>query len=169
MPSCPKLCFACTLLVLAPPSVLADTLKITSNPPGATVEINGVSVGTTPYEEEVPGGYFHKTRTVLGRRLEHPMVARVSLAGYATKEIQLTDGPMNWVSLKGHSHGEYWLLKMKHFHVDLDPVGKVFTGTITADIPETIAAPVDSDPPLSVEEIVSRSKPAVLSLKGATK
>jgi S1-C subfamily serine protease len=169
MPSCPKLCIACTLLVLAPSSVLADTLKITSNPPGATVEINGVSVGTTPYEEEVPGGYFHKTRTVLGRRLEHPMVARISLAGYATKEIQLTDGPMNWVSLKGHSHGEYWLLKMKHFHVDLDPVGKVFTGTITADIPETIAAPVDSDPPLSVEEIVSRSKPAVLSLKGATK
>jgi len=160
-----------TLLILASPALCpADTLKITSSPPGASVEINGVSVGATPYEEEVPGGYFHKTKTVLGRRLEHPMLARISLAGYATKEIQLTDGPMNWVSLKGHSHGEYWLLKMKHFHVDLDPVTKIFTGTIAADLTETTtAATNDAEPPLSVEEIVARSKPAVVSLKSATK
>jgi Trypsin-like peptidase domain/PEGA domain len=157
------------LIALCPNPALADTLKITSNPPGATVEIDGVSVGVTPYEEEVPGGYFHKTKTVLGRRLEHPMVARISLAGYATKEIQMTDGPMNWVSLKGHSHGEYWLLKMKHFRVDLDPVGKIFTGAIAADVSETSAAVNDPAPPLSVEDIVAQCKPAVLYLKGSSK
>lgn len=48
--------------------------------------------------------------------------------------MQMTEGLIKWVSLKGHNHGEYWLLKMKHFHVDLDPVSKVFTGTVAADI-----------------------------------
>src|SRR5713226_8976062 len=43
-----------------------------------------------------PGGYFHKTRTSMGLRLEHPMVARISLSGYATKELTLTEGPMLW-------------------------------------------------------------------------
>jgi serine protease Do len=110
---------------LCSPSARADTLRITSTPAGANVEINGVTVGTTPYEEQVPGGYFHRTRTAMGRRLQYPMAARISLTGYATKEIQMTEGPMNWVSLKGHDHGEYWLLKASHFHVDLDPVSKV--------------------------------------------
>jgi hypothetical protein len=54
---------------------------------------------------------LHKTKTSVGSRLEHPMIARLTLEGYAAKEIQLTDGPMNWVSLKGHNHGGYWLLK----------------------------------------------------------
>jgi serine protease Do len=87
--------FAVCLCLCSPTQ--ADTLKITSTPPGASVEINGVAVGTTPYEEEVPGGYFHKTKTALGRRLQNPMAARISLAGYTTKEIQMTEGPMNWV------------------------------------------------------------------------
>ena len=168
MPSCAKLCIASAVLVFAPASVLADTLKITSNPPGATVEINGVRVGTTPYEEDVPGGYFHKTKTAFGRRLEHPMVVRISLAGYDTREIDLTEGPMNWVSLKGHSHGEYWLLKMKHFHVELECVTNVFTGIITADVPG-ISIPAGAESALSVEEVVARAKPAVVFLKGADK
>jgi len=68
-----------------PPYALADKLRITSSPPSATVEIDGVAMGTTPFEKDYPGGYFHKTRTSFGARLEHPMVARVSLAGYTRK------------------------------------------------------------------------------------
>ena len=63
----------------------AETLKITSIPSGATVEIDGVLAGTTPFEKDYPGGYFHKTLTSMGSRLEHPMVARISLTGFATK------------------------------------------------------------------------------------
>jgi len=37
----------------------ADTLKITSNPPGATVEIDRVLAGTIPFEKDFPRGYFH--------------------------------------------------------------------------------------------------------------
>ena len=159
---------AALMMFLCPQLARADTLKITSIPAGASVEINGVTVGTTPYEEEVPGGYFHKTKTALGRRLQHAMFARISLAGYTTKEVQMTEGPMNWVSLKGHNHGEYWLVKTNHFHVDLDPVSKVFTGKVSADIPE---APREADltpePPL--EDVIARSKLAVVRLKGLRK
>ncbi len=95
MASRSKLLLSFALAVfLWPPFARADTLKITSTPAGASVEINGVTVGTTPYEEQVPGGYFHKTKTALGRRLQHSMVARISLTGYTTKEVQMTEGPM---------------------------------------------------------------------------
>ena len=97
---------AILLLLSCPARAAADTLKITSTPPGATVEIDGVRAGTTPFETDYPGGYLHKTKTSMGSRLEHPMVARVSLAGYVTKEVRLTDGPMNWISINGRNRGE---------------------------------------------------------------
>lgn len=171
MASRSSLCFSFALsLFLCSGPARADTLKITSTPPGAAVEIDGVKAGTTPFEEEVPGGYFHKTKTALGRRLQHPMMARVSLSGYTSKEIQMTEGPMNWVSLKGHNHGEYWLLKSKEFHVDLDPISNVFTGNISAEIPEA-AGPRDAGPlsELSPEDVIEQAKPAVVRLKGLSK
>ena len=141
----------------------ADTLKITSSPPGATVELDGVTVGVTPFEKDFPGGYFHRTRTSLGQRLEHPMAARLSLPGYATREILLTEGPMNWIDLHGHNHGEYWLIKSVHFHTDLELISSAFTGTVAA---VSAAQPAAFQLDLSLEEIVKRAKPAVVCLKG---
>ena len=92
-----SLCAALFLLA-CPTRALADKLQITSNPSGATVELDGVAAGITPFEKDFPGGFFHKTRTSLGSRLEHAMVARISLTGYATRELKLTEGPMNWIS-----------------------------------------------------------------------
>ena len=74
-------------------TVHAEKLRITSAPAGARVEINGVPLGTTPFEKDYPGGFFHKTKTVVGSRLSHPLTARLSLQGYAIKEIALTEGP----------------------------------------------------------------------------
>jgi hypothetical protein len=39
------------------------------------------------------------------------MIARITLAGYATKEILLSQGPMSWIALNGRHNGDYWLLK----------------------------------------------------------
>ncbi len=188
------LLFVCLLISTLAAS--AEKLRITSNPPGAAVSIDGVAAGVTPFDKDYPGGYFHRTLTSLGSRLEHAMVARVSLAGYASKEISLTEGPMNWVGMNGRNHGEYFLLKTDHFHVNLDPVAGVFTGTISERVPQgsampsampasavTAAAvpgsivtgassPVDSAafrPELSLEELVRRTKPAVVYLKGLSK
>ena len=55
----------------------AEKLTIASTPPGATVEIDGAVVGTTPYEIAYPGGYFHKPHTVFGSRLEHAMLMHI--------------------------------------------------------------------------------------------
>jgi len=154
------------LLLLCPPRVLADKLQITSTPPGATVELDGVVVGTTPFEKDFPGGFFHKTRTSMGSRLEHPVVARISLAGYASRELKLTEGPMNWISLNGRNRGEYWLFKSDHFDVELKAVSETFTGGITAKVSDSSVALA---PELSLEELVRQAKPAVVYLKGLDK
>ena len=154
-----------SLLLYPVSSTLAETLKIISNPPGATVELNGVVAGTTPFEKSFPGGYFHRTRTTLGERLEHPMMARVSLSGYATHEIALTEGPMEWIDLHGHNHGQYWIFKAKEFRVELDAVGATFTGSIASRAP-TATQPASIAVELSLEELVRRTKPAVVYLKG---
>src|SRR5712664_579852 len=158
----------CAILTLfvCPSRELADKLLIPSNPAGAAVELDGVAAGITPFEKEFPGGYFHRTRTSLGSRLEHPMVARISLAGYASKEVKLTEGPMNWISFNGRNRGEYWLFKSDHFHVDLQPISETFTGGITARVSD---ASVGLQPELSLEELVRKAKPAVVYLKGLDK
>jgi hypothetical protein len=42
-------------------------------------------------------------------------VARITLKGYAAKELLLSDGAINWIGLNGRNHGEYWLFKTAHF------------------------------------------------------
>jgi len=152
-----------SLLLCFVASSSADTLKLTSSPPGAKVELDGIAVGTTPFEKDFPGGYFHRTHTALGQRLEHPMVARLTFPGYATREIALTVGPMNWIDLHGHNHGEYWLIKSDHFHADLELISAAFTGNVAA---VSAAQPAAFSLELSLEEIVKRAKPAVVCLKG---
>ncbi len=110
--------FGPTLLFCQLSAVRSEDLKIVSNPPGATVELNGVVAGTTPFEKSFPGRLFSsRTHTAFGQRLEHPMVARVSMNGYATHEIALTEGPMEWIDLHGHNHGQYWVFKAAEFRV----------------------------------------------------
>jgi S1-C subfamily serine protease len=137
---------AVVLFLLAGPAhSAADTLKISSAPAGATVEIDGVLEGTTPFEKDFPGGCFYKTRTSMGSRLEHPMVARISLAGYATKEIQMRDGPMNWISFNGRNHGSVYRRDRREI------VQCGTRGSSAGAIPGRVGAP---------------DKPAVVYLKG---
>ena len=166
MASRSELTLCAALLLLCPSRAAADKLQITSTPAGATVELDGVAAGVTPLEKDFPGGYFHKTRTSMGSRLEHPLVARISLAGYTSKEVKLTGGPMNWISLNGRNRGEYWLFKSDYFHVDLQPISETFTGEITAKISDA-GAGLPSE--LSLEELVRQAKPAVVYLRGLDK
>ncbi|MGA8870885.1 MAG: PEGA domain-containing protein [Candidatus Acidiferrales bacterium] len=110
------------LLCLLGPRTHAETLTITSSPKGATVEIDGIVVGTTPYRLKVPGGYFHKTRTIFGQTLQHQMVLRIYEDGYTSQEMKLADGPFEWTALNGRDYGKYWLLKANHVEATLQPV-----------------------------------------------
>lgn len=144
----------------------ADTLKITSKPSGAKVEIDGVVAGSTPFEKDYPSGYFRRPKTVLSPRLEHAMTARVILDGYVTREIKMTEGPNNWISLNGRNHGEYWLFRSDRFDVELKPVKLVFSGGVSTKL---ATGDTDLEPELTLEELVQRTKPAVLFLKGTDK
>jgi hypothetical protein len=112
------------LVAVSASSSFADTLKVTSSPVGAKVEIDGVLVGTTPYKTNYPGGYFHKPHTVFAARLGHAMVVRIYKEGYASQETTITEGPFEWVDLKGHSRGRYWLVKADEVQATLRPLSK---------------------------------------------
>ena len=158
-------CLAAALSV--PPPAHADALKITSTPPGATVEIDGVVVGKTPCEVNYPGGYFHRTKTIFGARLEHPLRLRLSLKGYLTKEQLLTDGPLERVNSTGRVRQQYYLLKSGHFDFALEKAEETLTGL--PEIHAPAAARTAARRELSVEEIVQRAGPAVVRLRGPQK
>src|SRR2546423_353741 len=144
----------------------ADTLRITSEPAGALVEIDSVIEGKTPYEKKFPGGYFHRTRTVYGSRLGAAMHARISLAGYVTQELELTRGPMHWLGLEGAYHGDYYLLKSDHFHIILEKPTDKFTGSVRVARDTGDVTAKNSEAGLPPEKIVEVAGPAVVYLKG---
>jgi S1-C subfamily serine protease len=152
-------------LCLTTRTSFAEDLRIESNPPGATVEIDGSVVGTAPHVSKLPGGYFHKTATVFGARLERPIHARVSLAGYIPQDIELTVGPMKWIALNGTYHGDYYLIKDRVISVTLMPEAKVFTGTLVAASNPPSPRLISAEMPL--EDLVKRTSSAVLKLSGS--
>src|SRR5579864_458642 len=154
----------CGLLCVPGFSARAATLSITSNPAGATVEINGLDVGTTPFTANYPGGYFHKPHSVFSSRLEYHIVARVSLQGYASQELTLTAGPFAWRAFNGRSEGAYFLFKTEHFNVILEPLAKIFTGA--PEIAKTASRIPFANPQLAVEQIVEQANPAIVRVQG---
>jgi hypothetical protein len=107
----------------------AGKLKVTTTPSGATVEIDGSRVCSTPCELKYPGDYFHKPHTVFASRLEHSMVMKLSKAGFRDQEIKLTDGPIAWTDLKGRKHGEYYILSTSEVNVELEPLPRTVSDT----------------------------------------
>jgi hypothetical protein len=98
------------------------------------------TVGTTPFEKDYPGGYFHKAKTTVGSRLGRPLVVRSSFDGYSIKEIVLTEGLAEWISLEGRNYGNYFLFKTNHSDVRLDSIIATFTGGIAAHPPANFVA-----------------------------
>ncbi|HEY1272532.1 MAG TPA: trypsin-like peptidase domain-containing protein [Terriglobales bacterium] len=152
-------------LWLAPLCMGKDYLVINSTPSGATVEIDGLVVGKTPYRAEIPGGYLRGARSVFGKLLRQQMHARLTLEGYLPKDADLARGPMPWVAFNGTYHGDYWLLKASTFDFSLEQAATVFTGSIQANLgssPSTLRGPT-----LSSEQIVQMANASVLVLRGS--
>jgi S1-C subfamily serine protease len=156
----------CLFSVLIPVRCLGkDYLTINSQPPGATVELDGIVVGTTPYSLEIPGAYLHGSHSVFGKLLRHQIHLKLTLDGYLVKEMDLADGPTPWVALNGTNHGDYWILKSATFNVTLGKAATSFTGNIQAALSNS--ATVTMGPALSTEDIVKNSNAAVLFLSGS--
>ncbi len=161
------LCALAATMWFAPQS-RAESLNITSSPPGASVEINGVAVGITPCRAEYPGGYFHKTHLVFSARLDHSMILRISKDGYSTQQIALTEGPFEWVAVTGKHHGNYFLLKSDHFALKLEPAPLTSNETWPGDDrvgpihPRKVAASLvpEGDKPRGAGSVAIASDPA---------
>ena len=138
----------------------AKTLRITSTPPGATIELDEKVVGVTPYEKDFPFGYFQPTVTSFQKRLQHPVRVRLTLSGYVTKELVLTDGPRPWVDGHNHSHDDFWLFKCDEFHFDLVPLPPP-----DAAVPAGKKLVSGDRTELSQEEVIANVKPAVVVLR----
>jgi hypothetical protein len=157
----------CVLLVFcfAPRRCAAkDYLTISSQPPGATLEIDGLVVGKTPYTAEIPGGYLRGEKSLFGKVLRHQMHVRLSLAGYFSAEADLANGPAPWVGFIGTYRGDYWTLKANTFDFTLEQARTSFSGFVQAILSD--GSPATLEPAMSTEEIVKRDSPAVLYLSG---
>jgi S1-C subfamily serine protease len=148
-------------LLLCPLRAAGDKIYITSEPPGAHVEIEG-HAGTTPWEMDFPGGYFHEPRTLLSTHLSRPLVARLTLEGYEDKEVVLTLGPREWVSNNGHKRFQYFVFGSTHFHVQLKRPSEPDTETVEVPALRKMAGAAETDQAGMIE----RSKPAVVHLHG---
>ena len=118
-------CLLVLLLLASSPlaaETRADSLTITTSPPGATIEINGLTAGTTPYKIDYPSSYFHKPHTAFSARLEHAVNVRVSKEGYLAQQVTLTNGPFEWIAVTGRRRGSYFLLKAEHFEIKLEAI-----------------------------------------------
>ncbi len=118
------------MLVRAAPCMGSEALKITSEPAGASVEINGTLVGQTPLTLEYPGVFFHKPHTAFGERLGHAMVLKISKPGFAAKQVILSDGPFDWIGLTGKKHGTYFVIRSDHFEFKLDSMSELSGGVV---------------------------------------
>jgi len=179
--------------LLFSPRALADTLTVSSTPPGATVEIDGRNCGPTPYRVDYPGGYFHKPHTVFGARLEHSLVLKISKDGFEPQQITLTDGPFDWVSATGKHHGTYYLLKADRFDLKLEPLPPGISSVNSvgregplprarvadsSNAPEKDASPrelgtvrIESDPPgaeIYIDGKFAGQTPSTIKLPGGT-
>jgi hypothetical protein len=105
-----------TLLVLLSVTALAgekanDTVTITSLPDGATVEWNRKVVGTTPLTYTVGEYAFNsKKSSLFSKRLNQPIVLRVSKEGYFAKELTITK-ELLWSSFNGQNHFVYFIIR----------------------------------------------------------
>jgi hypothetical protein len=93
-------------------------------PAGATIEIDGAAIGVTPYTIDYPSSYFHRPHTVFSSRLEHALILKIRKEGYTSQQITLTDGPLQWISVTGRRHGNYFLIKGDHFAFQLEQVSE---------------------------------------------
>jgi hypothetical protein len=142
---------------------------INSEPEGATIEVGGKVIGTTPYRQEVKEHYIYNgPRFAFSSFIPAPLTMTISKDGYVAKTMIITAGPYQWVSLNGQNRIIYYVIAQPEFYVKLEKVGQ-FLGTNpfvsenkTTEIIQT------QKPTLTAEQVVQQALPAVVTVKTST-
>ena len=138
------------MLLLSSSSGLAqDTVVITSDPTGVTIEVNGRDLGTTPFLWDVGNRALGtKTWFTSSKLLEKPVVLELSKEGFVSRKIVITSPPM----MTGGTFSEtYYIVTSTSFHFELDEVGG-----FVADNPDQL----DLEFPTPAEQISTADVPS---------
>jgi hypothetical protein len=112
-------------------------------------------------QNQLPKPAFNARKTSLfSKRLNQPVVVRVSKDGYVTKEIEITK-PMIWQSLNGRNRFAYFVITSNSFQIDLDKISAVHAALTNADIIKLKAAGFGDD--LIIDKI--NNNPAAFHLE----
>ncbi len=115
------------------PVAESDTLRVTSTPPGATVEWNRKVIGVTPLVYKV-GEYAFNARksTIFSKRLFQPVTLRITLPGFMTKDV-LISREMVLTSLNGR-RTPFHVIPFQDFDFKLDKISDKPKVLTNADI-----------------------------------
>lgn len=91
------------------------------------------------------------------------MRARIYKDGYTAQEVELTEGPFDWVALNGRNHGRYWLLKANDVDATLRPTSQVFDGSFRTS--SAVGTTVDYRPELPAERVAQIASPAIVKIR----
>jgi Short C-terminal domain len=89
-------------------------MTLDTMPTGARVELGGGYIGVTPLRLNYPTAYFQTPMTIWARHLSAPLRFTFTSHGYATKTVDLGDGPNSWTSLNGRNRFDYYLLHRQY-------------------------------------------------------
>lgn len=100
-------------LLLGSTSEAKTYLTIASNPPGASVELNGEMAGKTPFRMSIPKGFLHVgEHFFVGKTLGQQIHLKLTLDGYLPVEADLATGPHTELAT---CEAPCWLLKSDQF------------------------------------------------------
>lgn len=142
-----------------------DYLVINSDPPGATIELDGKVIGTTPYRQAIKDHYvYNGPRFAFSSYLANPISMTISKVGYVAKTMVITKGPLQWVSLNGVNRITFFVISQPQFDVTLDKVGQ-FLGNNPFVLTDKQVQPATTGQTLSAEQVVQRSLSAVVTIR----
>lgn len=139
---------------------------ITSEPPGARVEISGEYVGTTPLQRKMKDFFFNGPKYLWSEWLSVPLTVTVSKDGYVAQSGLITRGPYRWVNLNYTAEKIYYVIAKNSFSVKLEKIAD-FMGTNPLAPPAGTATVgnISAAPTLTVEQVVQNALPAVVTVQ----
>ncbi len=116
----PSKLYLVVLLLSFTSGLAQDTVVITSDPTGVTIEVNGRDLGTTPFVWKVGSHALDPTkRSVLSRLLKEPQVLGLSKEGFVSRKIVITSPQM---VTGGRDPRPYYIVTSTSFHFKLDEI-----------------------------------------------
>lgn len=123
---------AVTLCLIQPAAAASKNedkvLRINSEPPGASVIINGRAQGTTPFEWSIGHWAFDVNKnTLFSKHLSEPINVEIVKDGYRTETLQITRGPFHWHSISNTTHYTYFVINLPFYDLHLRPASRTLT------------------------------------------